>query len=460
MAKRKLSKQQQRRIASKQKSKIKDNLLQDDKLQLDESSTQTARVISHHGRQLFAETENFERIKCKIRQNLGDIACGDYVVIQQAHDATGEAQNVVVAVKERTNLLKKTGFAGAIKPVAANIGQLFIDKTGTLTANELNLIEYKTLDGDMEDRQSLAIASAIAETSTHPVSKAIYEAGNEFRMPVADVRNVENFPGLGVSGTIDGVRYQLGRMHRGDCLDFDHSTDEQPTIVVYLCSDDKTLAQFNLGEQLRPDAKDAIEQLGEMKISVEILTGDRPGPANRIAGKLNTPVSYEMLPTDKQLRVKDWRTSYGGRRRTVAMAGDGINDAPVLAAADVGFAVGSATELARQAGNIHLTADRLSHIPQTILIARHAMRRIRMNLVWAFSYNAVGLGLAAGGMLNPIFAAIAMLSSSLLIVMTSKNAGNVLYEVGGVEQWEDDFEASVFEPEVVIENDEEMVKVK
>jgi len=126
MAKRKLSKQQQRRIASKQKSKIKENLLQDDKLQLDESSTQTARVISHHGRQLFAETENFEKIKCKIRQNLGDIACGDYVVVQQAQDATGEAQNVVVAVKERTNLLVKTGFAGATKPVAANIGQLVI----------------------------------------------------------------------------------------------------------------------------------------------------------------------------------------------------------------------------------------------------------------------------------------------------------------------------------------------
>lgn len=127
MAKRKLSKQQQRRIASKQKSKIKD-----DKLQLDESSTQTARVISHHGRQLFAETENLERIKCKIRQNLGDIACGDYVVIQQAlgtnngQSAEKDSHNVVVAVKERTNLLKKTGFAGAIKPVAANIGQLVI----------------------------------------------------------------------------------------------------------------------------------------------------------------------------------------------------------------------------------------------------------------------------------------------------------------------------------------------
>lgn len=121
MAKRKLSKQQQRRIASQQESKI-----QDDKLQLDESSTQTARIISHHGRQLYAETENLEKIKCKIRQNLGDLACGDYVLLQQALNATGESQNVVVAVKERTNLLVKTGFAGAVKPVAANIGQLVI----------------------------------------------------------------------------------------------------------------------------------------------------------------------------------------------------------------------------------------------------------------------------------------------------------------------------------------------
>lgn len=130
MAKRNLSKQQQRRIASQQKNKITD-----DNLKLDESSTQTARVISHHGRQLYAEVENPDKsprkIKCKIRQNLGDIACGDFVIVQQALDPdgkikTGESQNVVVAVKERTNLLVKTGFAGAIKPVAANIGQLVI----------------------------------------------------------------------------------------------------------------------------------------------------------------------------------------------------------------------------------------------------------------------------------------------------------------------------------------------
>lgn len=126
MAKRKLSEQQKRRIESYQQNKIKQGLLKDSKLQLDESSSQTARVISHHGRQLFVEDENFKKIKCKIRQSLGDIACGDYVIVQQAIEATGEAQHVVVAVKERSNLLVKTGFQGAIKPVAANIGQLVI----------------------------------------------------------------------------------------------------------------------------------------------------------------------------------------------------------------------------------------------------------------------------------------------------------------------------------------------
>ena len=127
MAKRKLSKQQQRRIASIQKNKIKNEQHADNNAQLEESNTQTVRVISHHGRQLYAETADLKKIKCKIRQNLGDIACGDYVLVQQSfnHSDTKpgeptsavESQNVVVAVKERTNLFVKTGFAGAIKPV-------------------------------------------------------------------------------------------------------------------------------------------------------------------------------------------------------------------------------------------------------------------------------------------------------------------------------------------------------
>jgi len=152
MAKRKLSQQQQRRIATQQKTKI-----DDDSLQLDESSTQTARVISHHGRQLYAETSNLEKIKCKIRQNLGDIACGDYVVIQRALDATGESQNVVIAVKERTNLLKKAGFAGAIKPVAANIGQLVIVTALNPKPNPYLIDRYLTAAENLPARAVIVI---------------------------------------------------------------------------------------------------------------------------------------------------------------------------------------------------------------------------------------------------------------------------------------------------------------
>jgi len=157
MAKRKLSKQQQRRIASQQKNKIKDDLLQEDKLQIDESNTTTARVISHHGRQLFAETDDSKRIKCKIRQNLGDIACGDYILVQQAKDATGEAQNVVVAVKERSNLLVKSGFAGATKPVAANIGQLVIVTSIKPKPNPYLIDRYLTAAENLPARALIVI---------------------------------------------------------------------------------------------------------------------------------------------------------------------------------------------------------------------------------------------------------------------------------------------------------------
>ena len=157
MAKRKLSKQQQRRITSQQKNKIKDDLLQGDKLQVDESNTSTARVISHHGRQLFAETDDLKRIKCKIRQNLGDIACGDNILVQQAKDATGEKQYVVVAVKERTNLLVKSGFAGATKPVAANIGQLVIVTSIKPKPNPYLIDRYLTAAENLPARAVIVI---------------------------------------------------------------------------------------------------------------------------------------------------------------------------------------------------------------------------------------------------------------------------------------------------------------
>ena len=190
MAKRRLSKQQQRRIAMQQKNKLKD-----DDLQLDESSTQLARVISHHGKQLYAETEDQQKIKCKIRQNLGDIACGDYVLVQQelhnadrpeqsdvATEAKREAQNVVVAVKDRDNLLVKTGFAGAIKPVAANIGQLVI-VTSTIPKPNAYLIDRYLTSAENLPAKALIVINKIdladeeTKALTDKLSKLYSEIG-------------------------------------------------------------------------------------------------------------------------------------------------------------------------------------------------------------------------------------------------------------------------------------------
>jgi ribosome biogenesis GTPase len=198
MAKRKLSQQQQRRIATQQKTKI-----DDDSLQLDESSTQTARVISHHGRQLYAETGNLEKIKCKIRQNLGDIACGDYVIIQQALDATGESQNVVIAVKERTNLLKKTGFAGAIKPVAANIGQLVIVTALNPKPNPYLIDRYLTAAENLPAKAVIVI-------------NKIDLTNDESKKIVADLTDLYQGIGYRVIGT--SIKQNIGLEELSDAL--------------------------------------------------------------------------------------------------------------------------------------------------------------------------------------------------------------------------------------------------
>ena len=173
MAKRRLSKQQKRRISNLQKNRI-----HHDSLKLDESSTQTARVISHHGRQLYAETGDRKKIKCKIRQNLGDIACGDYVIVQQTltpqdetatSDPAANAQYVVVALKERTNLLQKTGFAGSIKPVAANIGQLVIVTAIKPKPNSYLIDRYLTSAENLPAKALIVINKIdLADKATRP----------------------------------------------------------------------------------------------------------------------------------------------------------------------------------------------------------------------------------------------------------------------------------------------------
>jgi P-type E1-E2 ATPase len=197
--------------------------------------------------------------------------------------------------------------------------------------------------------------------------------------------------------------------------------EESGFVIVYLIDEHRVLARFLLVETPRPEAEGAVVALRRMGIEMGVLTGDRSGPADRVGDRLALPVQAELLPEDK-LRALVAARQDG---LTVGMVGDGINDAPVLAAADVGFAMGSATDLARQAGNVHLISDRLDRVPLAVAIARHGLRRIRLNLAWAFGYNGVGITLAAVGLLSPVFAALAMFLSSLTVVLISRGAGRV-----------------------------------
>ena len=307
---------------------------------------------------------------------------------------------------------------------AAHVTDLFIDKTGTLTERDMTLTAVICED-NMTRADAIARAAALETASTHPLADVFTQAAGASRLAVPRADAVRTTPGLGLSGAVAGHTLHLGSST------FVHTrlgvqpptADDDTAMHVYLFDDRAVLARFKIAESLRPDAAEAIARLRRRGLSVTMLTGDRAGPASRIAAMLGIEAHAGLLPADKVAHLEHHRRA--NPRAVLAMVGDGINDAPVLAAADIAITVGSASDLARRAGDIHLADDRLTNIPHVLALARHAMRRIRLNLVWALAYHIVGIALATVGLLNPVLAAAAMLASSLMIVVTSRNAGRI-----------------------------------
>jgi Cu2+-exporting ATPase len=315
---------------------------------------------------------------------------------------------------------------------ASHVRCVCMDKTGTLTRGRMTV---ESIDSDNAP-EALRLAASLERASAHPIAAAFADKAGG--MPLSEPRDVTTLPGRGLRGEVDGRMLELVR-------------DEGELLCFILREGERVIARFTLAERLRDDAMAAVDALRADGMDVTMLTGDRPAAAQRIAEELGIAFEAAMLPQDKVSHLESRRRRetpnkgvapnkvigyllqhVGGNQKSirhfwdgVAMVGDGINDAPVLAAADVAISVGSATDLARQAGQVHLVGEALAGVPLTFRLARHAMRRIRLNLVWAFGYNSVGIALAAAGYLTPVVAAGAMLGSSLLIVLTSKSAGDV-----------------------------------
>ncbi|MBO9538488.1 heavy metal translocating P-type ATPase [Herbaspirillum sp.] len=311
--------------------------------------------------------------------------------------------------------------------IAHRIDVVAFDKTGTLTVGRPRLTEWQALQ---DDARLLALSAALQAGSEHPLGRAVVDAAMAQTglpdLPATDVRSVA---GRGIEGSIDGVSYCLGSsrwmqelqastqalQQRADAL------QQQGRTLSWLARKDGECAEIlgllAFGDEIKPGAADAVRKLQQLGIATVMLTGDNRGAAQQAAAQLGIgDFRAEVLPADKARAVEALRQGRGNRPAVVAMVGDGINDAPALAAADVGIAMSTGTDVAMQAAGITLMHGDPGLAADAIDISRRTYGKIRQNLFWAFIYNLVGIPLAAFGLLNPMLAGAAMAFSSVSVV--------------------------------------------
>ena len=304
---------------------------------------------------------------------------------------------------------------------AHEVDTVVFDKTGTLTSGTPRIAHLSALDGD-EDTL-LKMAGALQRGSEHPLAKAVLDACAERGLDVADISDSQTLTGRGIAGSLNGRRLALGNRRLLDELGLSPGTlaesaqawETEGRTLSWLIDQDATprvLGLFAFGDTLKPGALAAVHALNERHIASHLLTGDNRGSARVVAEALGiTNVHAEVLPADKSAIVQQLKS-----HSVVAMVGDGINDAPALAAADIGIAMGGGTDVAMHAAGITLMRGDPRLVPAALDISRKTYAKIRQNLFWAFVYNLIGIPLAAFGLLNPVLAGAAMALSSVSVV--------------------------------------------
>ena len=304
------------------------------------------------------------------------------------------------------------------------------DKTGTLTRGKPDVTDVIAAEG-YEKADVLALAAALEQASEHPLARAIVDAARLQNLTVSKAENFEARFGLGARADIEGNRALIGNRpllaEEGIAAEpFDKEAARlarEGKTVVYVASGKTLLGLIAMADVPRDSARQVVETLTGRGLRVAMVTGDNIGTANSIAGKLGIGrVLAEVLPQNKAQEIQKLRQE----GEIVAMVGDGINDAPALAAADVGIALGAGTDVAIEAADITLIRDDLQAVPQAIDLSRATVRVIKQNLFWAFIYNVIGIPIAAGALypvfgilLNPEYAATAMAASSVSVVGNS-----------------------------------------
>jgi len=315
--------------------------------------------------------------------------------------------------------------SSAILERLAESKHVVFDKTGTLTKGEPRLWELRTT---RSEREFLGVVASLERNSEHPLGRAVTASAKIDHVNSFDVRNVSVLPGFGIKGevNIDGrwVMVQAGSAELFDVHPENLKTlqnDERSATVMYAGWDGAVQGSLVFNDTLRRHALDAIKALRDEGIETHILSGDSRTITQSIAEALSIKHAHgKLLPQDK-LEIIHALKSEG----VTVMVGDGINDAPALSAADVGITLASATDIAKESADVTILGDHLEKIPWLIRYARRTLGVIRWNLLWAFGYNAVGIALAVSGLLQPILAAVAMVLSSVFIVIHSRRLGSM-----------------------------------
>jgi Cu+-exporting ATPase len=304
--------------------------------------------------------------------------------------------------------------------MAQNIRSLLLDKTGTVTEGKLD-VKQLTLSEHIRIEDFSPIALGLASLSDHPAARAIAAYLQDLKVLPVEMTDVTAFPGKGVSGKNLGKTYYLGapaflQAMKVDIFEFDLLWRTDPETIVALAAETECLGFFLLSDQVKLGAKSAIAHFHKLGMKVFLLTGDRKAIAERIAEELGVDgFEAEILPGHKAEYVR--RLQKNGE--ITAMVGDGINDAPALAQADIGFAIGAGTDIAMESASVILMKSELIDVAKTVILAQMAFQKIRQNLLFAFGYNCLLIPVAAIGLLNPLIAGIAMALSSISVVSNS-----------------------------------------
>jgi P-type Cu2+ transporter len=323
-----------------------------------------------------------------------------------------------VAITTTTGMLSRIGVLltrGQAVEDIAKARVVCFDKTGTLTIGQPEWVTTQVLVPDLDAAELMLAAAALERHSEHPLAKALVAAAGG--VPALAAEQVRNVPGRGLSGLLEGEEVRVGAP---DFVGLDAipedvrppSTHTQAT-AVWFARGGRVLAVFWFADQPRPRVAETIAELHDLGLEVVLLSGDRPEAVAMFAANAGIPEAHGgMTPADKVGYVRERQA----RGDVVLMVGEGINDAPVLAGADVSLAMGSGTRIAQTQADLVLMSDHLDAIPAAIRQARETLRIVRQNIIWAVGYNGIALPVAATGLLTPWLAALGMSLSSLIVV--------------------------------------------